>query len=129
MSTSPGLRFLRPYLCKDLAVSRKHAYLRFFSTTRCLEKKAYQKIDSYGHDVSKGNNNLKRNTNDRITKLESANALIWPRLQNDVKSMTLAEYNTKYRYLQAGDKAKDETILLRGMEHLEKVSSTVLTVL
>jgi hypothetical protein len=72
---------------------------------------------------------LKRNTNDRITKLESANALIWPRLQNDVKSMTLAEYNTKYRYLQAGDKAKDETILLRGMEHLEKVSSTVLTVL
>ena len=129
MNTSPGLRFLRPYLCKDLAVSQKLAYLRFFTTTRCLEKKAYQKIDSYGHDVSKGKDNLKRNTNDRITKLESANALKWPRIQNDVKSLTLTEYNTKYRRLQAGDKLKDETVSVRGMAHPEEVSNTVLTVL
>ncbi|TVY42447.1 Lysine--tRNA ligase [Lachnellula subtilissima] len=115
MTISPGLRFLRPYLCKDLAVSPKHAYLRFFSSTRCLGKKAFQKIDSYGHDVSKGGGEaLKRNTNDRITKLESANALKWPRVQNDVNALTLTEYNEKYKRLQAGAKLSDETVLIRG---------------
>ncbi|TVY49833.1 Lysine--tRNA ligase, partial [Lachnellula occidentalis] len=114
MTISPGLRFLRPYLCKDLAVSQKHAYLRFFSSTRCLGKKAYQKIDSYGHDVSNGKVNLKRNTNDRITKLEIANALKWPRIQNEVNTLTLSEYNEKYKRLQAGAKLSDETVLVRG---------------
>lgn len=114
MTTSPGLRFLRPYLCKDLAVSRKHAYLRFFSSSRCLGKKAYQKIDSYGHDVSPGKENLKRNTNDRITRLEIANALKWPRIQNEMSTLTLSEYNEKYRRLQAGAKLNDETVLVRG---------------
>jgi len=129
MTISPGLRFLRPYLCKDLAVSQKHAYLRFFSSTRCLGKKAYQKIDSYGHDVSKGGGEaLKRNTNDRITKLESANALKWPRIQNDVNGLTLTEYNEKYKRLQAGAKLSDETVLIRGMDWLEIVSCTVLIV-
>ncbi|TVY13853.1 Lysine--tRNA ligase, partial [Lachnellula arida] len=114
MTPSSGLRFLRPYLCKDLAVSRKHAYLRFFSSTRCLGKKSFQKIDSYGHDVLKGKDGLKRNTNDRITKLEGANALKWPRIQNDMNSLTLTEYNEKYRRLQAGVELSDETVLIRG---------------
>lgn len=63
---------------------------------------------------------MKRNTNDRITKLEKSNALSWPRIQNDVKSLTLLEYNEKYRLLEQGDRVKDDTVLLRGMETWKK---------
>lgn len=127
MSASPGLRFLRPYLCKDLAVSQKNAYLRFFSSSRRLEKKAFQTVSSYGHDVAEDKENLKRNTNDRITKLEKANALNWPRIQNDKKSMTLGDYNTKYESLEFGQRIQSENVLVRGMELSEKSLRLVLT--
>lgn len=92
-----------------------------------MGKKSFQKIDSYGHNVVKGKDGLKRNTNDRITKLEDANALKWPRIQNDMNSLTLTEYNKKYQRLQAGVKLSDKTVLIRGTD-LEGVSCTFLTV-
>jgi hypothetical protein len=115
MSTSPGLRFLRPYLCKDLSVPTNRAYLRFFSDTRRLNNKHHEFAQSSGHNVTKEKGvKLKRNTNDRLTKLENTNALVWPRIQNDGKSMTLKEYASKYEYLTPGASAKGDTVVVRG---------------
>jgi hypothetical protein len=115
MSTSPGLRFLRPYLCKDLSVPTNRAYLRFFSDTRCLNRGLYQYAQSSGHNVSKEKGGkLKRNTNDRLTKLEDTSALKWPRIQNDGKAMTVKEYTSKYEHLAPGQSAKSDTVVVRG---------------
>jgi len=123
MSTSSGLRFLRPYLYKELSVPTNRAYLRFFSDTRCLNKKVRRSNpESDGHTVTKEKEKgakLKRNTNDRLTKLEYADALKWPRIQNDVKPMTVKEYATKYGHLAPGSSVKSDAVLVRGMQHME----------
>lgn len=121
MSNSPGLRFLRPYLCKDLSVSTNRAYLRIFSDARC-HKRTYSSLHAHGHDVSeKKEVSLQRRTNDRITKLESADGLKWPRIgSNVVKPMTAKECCIKYAHLAPGARAKGDYVLVQGMWHTRR---------
>ncbi|TVY64345.1 Lysine--tRNA ligase [Lachnellula suecica] len=116
MSISPGLRFLRPYLCKDVAAPRKLAYLRFFSTSRCLNDRInIPKHDDTSFGYVDTPDALKGNANERLQKLEAAGALKWPRVQPDEAAMTVAQFNKKFSYLHNGKSAKDSVVLIRAI--------------
>jgi hypothetical protein len=111
-----GLPFLRPYLCKDLQITHKSAYIRFFNSTcrnyakaskkspiRRPEYKDQQPIEFRG-DVA-----------GRIELLKKRDALKWPRINASAKAITCREFLEKYNHLQPGQTINDEFPVIRGM--------------
>ena len=117
MSAASGLRFLRPCLHKDLPLRTKSAYLRFFSTTRCLEGKRGPRVKnlaavahSLGDSVEFGGA-----VEERKRELEAANALVYPRIRRDDAAMSCSDFLGRYTSLHPGELKSDETVLVRGM--------------
>jgi lysyl-tRNA synthetase class 2 len=108
MSSSNSLRFLRPYLYKELPAARKSAYLRFFSSTRC-------RFD--GADSRKISDELKAEGIpdwNRAQRLESAELLKWPRLERNASALSTKEFNSRYKTLSPSESAKD-SVTVRGI--------------
>ncbi|RDL33139.1 Class II aaRS and biotin synthetase [Venustampulla echinocandica] len=119
MSSASGLRFLRPYLCKDLNVSRNAAYIRFFSQTRCLKvfegKQRRLKKDPASKASKASKASAIGDTNDRIEKLKAVGALRWPRIEGDALAVSIPEFHRRYgKELKPGEKRTGETVLVRG---------------
>ncbi|PBP24222.1 lysyl-tRNA synthetase [Diplocarpon rosae] len=83
MSSLAGLRFLRPYLHPELPVVQKAAYARFYSTIRQQAPVAPE-----GH--------VKGDVSERMNELKAANALQWPRIQNDMPPVTVKDYAARF---------------------------------
>jgi lysyl-tRNA synthetase class 2 len=115
MNSSNGLRFLRPYLKKDLPAATKSAYLRFFSTSRAL---CLQDAAAARHAVVKTqltqSTELRAKLQERIDELNKAGALEWPRIQGDKNTLRIADFNEKYDYLQTNDRISDHTVRING---------------
>jgi hypothetical protein len=104
MKSSTGLRFLRPYLCENLVVSRKTAYLRFFNSTQCmanLPPKA--KTAEWGQVAEEHNRPLSRiltykshDVKERVEELASSTALDYPRIKYTHPGMTCRDFCHQY---------------------------------
>lgn len=112
MNSSTGLRFLRPYLQKDLPAATKTAYLRFFSTSRalCHENTAVKAISDHPSRLKE----VRAELQERIVELKNAGALQWPRIQKDKTTLRISTFSKKYSYLQPKDKLADHTVRING---------------
>ncbi len=111
-----GLRFLRPYLCKDVTVARKLAYLRFFSLTRpsrALRTRNMKNLSKVGVPLEDGVE-FHGGINERMEELKAANALEWPRIKRSPMAMTTKEFLVRYKDLRRGEHVKDDLVLIRG---------------
>lgn len=130
MSANIGLRFLRPYLSKELSVVRRSIYSSFYYSARCLatlaaesgSKDTIEVVHSSG--VSQKTNSVVKNRDGvqltsrqevkrRTAELQQAEALVYPRIEDPGKSLTVAEYVELYKDLQKGHPKKD-IFTLRG---------------
>lgn len=115
MSSATNLRFLRPYLQKDIPAVKKAVYLRFFSTTRsCRATYKVQNLASMGKALNKSQ--FKGDVEERMAELKAAGALEWPRIKRDMHAMTTRDYTAKYAdKLKASETRNSEYVTLRGM--------------
>ncbi|KAE8450613.1 hypothetical protein EG329_005957 [Mollisiaceae sp. DMI_Dod_QoI] len=112
MNPSSGLRFLRPYLQKDLHAARKSAYLRFFSTSRARCHRGASKHDNLGAhktpvDQLSQITEFRGNIQQRINELKDADALRWPRIESDIHTLRIQDFNEKYEHLTINDRNPD----------------------
>jgi len=108
-----GLRFLRPYLCKDLQITHRSAYIRFFnSTTRRNIRKASDLRDPVIKDQQKIE--FRGDVAGRIEILKQKDALDWPRIQRSSLAVTCREYVQKYKKIKPGQVLNDEFVVIRG---------------
>jgi hypothetical protein len=106
MSGTLSLRFLRPFLSKKLPATQTTAYIRFFSSARCLRETEKNKLAI-----------ITVNTNNRLEKLKAADALHWPRIQQEKDVLTVSEYCHRYTdAVQPGTKLIDKIHVVRGMQ-------------
>ncbi|KAH7403163.1 hypothetical protein BKA64DRAFT_668464 [Cadophora sp. MPI-SDFR-AT-0126] len=127
MSSLTGLRFLRPYLQQDLPVVRHAAYLRFFSTSRCLlstRKKAQEEAGPKRNKVA-----AKSDVQGRIEELQKAMKLEWPRIASNPHAMTLLDYTVKYGDMKPSELRKSDYVMLRGRVLSCRVASSALVFL
>lgn len=114
MSSSTGLRFLRPYLVtKELPPAARSAYLRFFSSsrTRCVHNTAADVKVAVGKFQS---TELPLEVKERIDELKNAGALQWPRIQGDKHILRIEDFNKQYDYLQINERLLDHTVRING---------------
>jgi len=111
-----GLTFLRPYLFKSIPLKPDRVYLRFFNST-C----------AHAHKIKFGKNVKPKApptglkvvheatvVEERVNALIKAKALSWPRIQNTLQDMTVAEFLSKYKDLKKNEVFGEDTITLRG---------------
>ena len=136
MSTSAGLQCLRPHLFKDIPVTRRLVYTRFYYTTRRLAAQAVSSVNNTGHvcnsfseqlpaaspqgkqlpghdSIAAGIRGLSL-TEQRIEELKAANALVYPRIQRTSRALSCVEFKKRYANLKAGEQL-DETLTIRGI--------------
>jgi len=130
MNAISGLRFLRPYLCKDLRIKSESAYLRFSTSTRCCldlpssrpSRTPYRATETelqYGESDVK----LRRAVALRTQDLKEAGALVYPRIQPHSWALTFREFQSKYGHLAPGIRSGD-IVILRGRVHTYRASGT-----
>ena len=117
MSAASGFRFLRPYLCKSLPIKTKTAYIRFFNTTRCLEKKRGPHIKNLAAVAQSLDESIEFRgaVGERKRELEAANALVYPRIRGDDATLSCSDFLERYSSLHPGELKAEETVLVRGM--------------
>ena len=122
MPSSTGLRFLRPYLSKDIPITRKFIYIRFFNTTRCLADPDPRKVLGALKHTSIERKPFDVEINDdrapieaRIKELEKGNALRYPRIQRLPHTLTVEEYRRQYGSMTYADKRSREVVSVCGM--------------
>lgn len=103
MSAASSLRFLSPRLCRDVSASSRAAYVRFYSIAKGVEAPALVARTQSG-DVAK-----------RILELRGVRALEYPRIVQDSKAFSCAEFRERYHLLRGGEVREGETVTLRGM--------------
>ncbi|KAI6708472.1 hypothetical protein PZA11_004583 [Diplocarpon coronariae] len=114
MSSLAGLRFLRPYLHPELPAVQKAAYARFYSKVR-------RKVPAATEVQFKGD------VRERVKELEAANALLWPRIKNDIPAMTAIEYVAKYAgTMEPSELRQMDMVTLRGRVRGIRVASSAL---
>jgi hypothetical protein len=118
MPSTTGLQFLRPYLSKDISISRKSIYIRFFNTTRChASRRAGEaprktlKNAQASVEINKDRGPIE----ERIKELEKGNALRYPRIQSQPLTLTVAEYRLRYGSMAAGQEKPDQAVSVYGM--------------
>ena len=111
-----GLRFLRPYLCKDLQITHKSAYIRFFNST-CQNYAGAKKKQRIRKPEFKDQNEIefRGDVAGRIEALKNLNSLEWPRIQNSELALTCMEFAQKYKDMKPGQTLSDDLVVLRGM--------------
>src|SRR4051812_48771172 len=115
MNTTPGLRFLRPYLQQDLPALKRTAYLRFFSSSQsCRSQLTKVKVRAVAQPY-RHKHSPKSDVQGRIDELEKARKLEWPRLQRNRDAMTLLEFTAKYSGMLPVEIRKSDFVMLRGM--------------
>ncbi len=130
MNTSIGLRFLRPYVFKDLPVTPNSTYIRFFNTTRHLaaspaDKAKKTKRKFIKAALTKNEGQVKKKNviqelvgrtpvEQRVSELEQAQALVYPRIQSDPAALSCAEYQRRYNTMVPGEKRLEESARLYG---------------
>lgn len=129
MNVSNGLWFLRPYLFRKLRVRNKVAYLRFFNSTRPLERKSPSKIKSL--DLPgvplEDTKAFRSAVQERIIELKAANALTYPRIDGNEHFMTCAEFQVRYKKSKAAQ--QENIVLVRGLlENSSKVYNLLTTI-
>jgi len=130
MSSTAGLRFLRPRTQNDLSTARKAAYLRFFSTSQSLlgkkEKKSYKK----GIELPAPTSGLevRAKVQERINELKAANALNWPRIKSSKDAMTIGEYLDNYGMMLPTDNLEKskEYVVVRGRARSLRIAGKAL---
>lgn len=138
MSSIAGLQCLRPYLFRELPVSKNLVYTRFYNTTRRLAQVASSEGGSKGtRNTSPGKpasaSQLGKQSSEReavaaagvkgrspveerIEQLKAANALVYPRIQRNSNALGIQEYIKQYGKLEPGLKL-DELVTIRGIYH------------
>jgi len=134
MNVSTGMKFLRPYLCKDVHITKKSIYLRFYHNTKCMAEKSPE-APSSTVDISgvKAGSNIslinplsdnqtvlkgekqRISVRNRIEVLERAKALSYPRIEQDADALTLKEFGEKYNSLEANNSLHNDSRTVRGM--------------
>lgn len=108
-----GLRFLRPYLQKDVSAAKKSAYLRFFSSSRAV---CHQRIPRKSGNVAAYGQPFNARTHitefgtkiqERIDELKKVDALRWPRIESDNNTLRISEFLEKYDHLVSKQPSKD----------------------
>jgi len=126
MNTISGLRFLRPYLCKDLRIKSKSAYLRFSTSAGCCLDLPSPSRPSINPDRTaeelrddESDIKLRRAVALRTQDLREANALVYPRIQPHSWALTFREFQKKYDHLGPGIRSGD-IVILRGKITISK---------
>lgn len=116
MNSSTGLRFLRPYLCKqqDLPALTRTAYLRFFSSSQSY-RAVTRKTATNDIGKSQQKSSTKSDVAERIAELQEARKLGWPRIQSCADAMTVQDFKAKYIAMKPSEMRKDDYLMLRGM--------------
>jgi hypothetical protein len=107
MNTNSGVRFLRPYLFKDLPVRNKSRYLKFFNTTRCFSAAAaradklhsqstHHKLVQIDLGVANPSVDGRALVEQRINDLKGTRALKYPRIESDGVTLTVADFRNRY---------------------------------
>jgi lysyl-tRNA synthetase class 2 len=117
MSTLSGLRFLRPYLLNEVAVSRRSAYTRFFNSSRCLARELNKSgvVRKIGEKEINNESEHLSGVQERIQELDKAQALQWPRIKDVGNAMRISEFAEKYKNIQNSEIVNDGYVTLRGM--------------
>jgi hypothetical protein len=119
MNNTTGLRFLRPYLSKDVPVIRKSTYIRFFNTTtKCLAGPASKtKLSGTVKMKKVAVENIKDRApvELRIKELEEARALNYPRIQSVGKVLTLEEFQRRYKDMAPREARTKDILTVNGM--------------
>jgi len=136
MNSISGLQCLRPYLFRDLPITRKLVYARFYNTTAhlavqaaygakevedvssvCPEKSSPaspQEKQSPGNSAHGPGGKGCKAVAERIEELKAANALVYPRIQRSSSALNFKEYAKRYGKLKAGE-LLDEVVTIRGI--------------
>lgn len=112
MNTS-GARFLRPYLCKDVAASTtsassrsaaatRSAYIRLFHASRRLKENKSEGLAEFPADVI-----VPFQVEERVKELKKSSALQWPRIERDGQRVTVKEFTDQYSHMQAFAKSNN----------------------
>lgn len=127
MNSTTGLRFLRPYLSKDVPVKQKSIYIRFFNSTRCLAEPGTSGPHWPATPASKlklpktSKNKPVENIKDqapvelRIKELENARALNYSRIKSIGYVLTIEEYQHRYKYMANGEKRPQDILTVNGV--------------
>lgn len=130
---STGLKFLRPYLCKDINITKKSVYVRFYHNTKCMAGKAADATISTAEEsrVTAGSPILpatilsdsktvlrgekqRISVNERIEALQHAKALSYPRIERDQDALTIKEFEQQYNSLEANNLLHNVSRTVRG---------------
>ncbi|KAH8596568.1 hypothetical protein B0O99DRAFT_651352 [Bisporella sp. PMI_857] len=122
MNASTGLRFLRPYLYKDIPVTRKSVYLRFYNHASSTTDTASRAGTSYGSTTTKPTTapaEIKEKDHaihiiERAKELKQAYSLLYPRINNDKNAVSIAEFTNAYKDLGKGESISNDGRTLRG---------------
>ena len=140
MNKNTGLKFLRPYLCKDIHITKKSVYVRFYHNTKCMAGKAAEAPSSMAEEsklaagpnlpptllpsiaqsdsktVIRGSGEKQRiSVNERIEVLKRAKALSYPRIERDNDALTLKEFSELYNSLEANNNLHSDSKTVRGI--------------
>ncbi|KUJ24569.1 lysyl-tRNA synthetase [Mollisia scopiformis] len=114
MNPSNGLRFLRPYLQKEVCAVSKSAYLRFFSTSRARCHRGEKISTANAHNGSLRVVGDPRKLRERIDELKKAGALEWPRIKSDNETLRIADFEEKFKHIGINQKLPDELVRING---------------
>ncbi|TAQ90776.1 hypothetical protein B7494_g914 [Chlorociboria aeruginascens] len=133
MNSNPGLRFLRPYLCKGFAASRRSAHLNFHTTTTLKNKKRDREIrKSFVRPVAAaalGAPTVEENGNQidrRVRELKDGGALVFPRMPKEFSVTSCNDFLKQFEYMRPGERHDDRILTLRGRVHSSRLASTSL---
>jgi len=138
MSIPSCFRFLRPYsqrTHRSLAAPKQAAYLQFYAAARRLSSSAPRWNHSRSYDTSDtraesgisqhsalrnpvleaGYTSQRDDVRRRIEELQDAKALKYPRIKQDSKAITCADFRKLYNSLKPEEVKKGEIVTLRGM--------------
>lgn len=146
MAANPGLRFLRPYIWKDLPPATKSAYLQFYNTTRssrikvlqshCARKEIFRGFRTISRDlktataarparevtaevhVAEDFESLGAALTQRVQELKATNGLAYPRIRSGSWTTNCSDFKKRYASLNAGEVRHEETVVLCGMPTL-----------
>lgn len=141
MNSPCGLRFLRPYLYRDIPIPRRAVYLRLFSTTKCVSSEnapldepninlRQRPINIYLKGTKRKKTPSKvpiSKSDQRLEKLKAANALEWPRIVQDKRAVTIEEFHRHYHGIlrQSGAQSPD-LVVIRGRITSIRIASSKL---
>ncbi|KAI9837082.1 MAG: hypothetical protein M1819_000731 [Sarea resinae] len=114
-----GLRFLRPYLNKELqSICRPafSAHARFYSASKASGVLADSNtaVQSRSGDVQQ-----------RINELGEKGANLYPRITGDSRSMTCSGFRSKYEFIERGQ-SQEEVVTIRGRVYSSRIAGSKL---